>query len=103
MPAAPSLDDLIRPEQERLRNRQPEGLGGFEVDDQLELLRPLDRQLGGLRTVQDLRNEDARPAKGLSETGPVGQQAAGLGELGEERHRRQPLLTPEDRDARSMV
>src|SRR5713101_7054140 len=97
------LNDLIRPEQERLRNRQPEGLGGFEVDHQLELLRPLDRQLGGLRTVQDLRDEDARPAKGLSETGPVGQQAAGLSELGEERHRRQPLLTPEDRDAHSMV
>ena len=65
--------------------------------------RKTDSLASGKNYIQDLRDEDARPAKGLSETGPVGQQAAGLGELGEERHRRQPLLTPEDRDARSMV
>src|SRR5882762_5940878 len=31
------LDDLIRPKQERGRDSQAEGLGGLEVDDQLEL------------------------------------------------------------------
>jgi hypothetical protein len=35
--AAELLDDLIRPLQERRRDRQPQGLGGLEVDDQLEL------------------------------------------------------------------
>ena len=35
--ADPSLDHLIRPLQERRRDRQAEGLGGLEVDDQLEL------------------------------------------------------------------
>jgi len=36
MPVAPSLDHLIRPLQERLRDRQAEGRGGLEVDDQLD-------------------------------------------------------------------
>ena len=31
------LDHLIRPLQQRLGDRQAEGLGGLEVDDQLEL------------------------------------------------------------------
>jgi hypothetical protein len=33
------LDHLIRPQQERRRDRQAEHLGGLEVDDQLELRR----------------------------------------------------------------
>jgi len=31
------FDHLIRPPQQRLRDREPEGLRGLEVDDQLEL------------------------------------------------------------------
>jgi hypothetical protein len=31
--AEPLLDHLIRPLQERLRDRETEGLGGLEVDD----------------------------------------------------------------------
>ena len=31
------FDHLIRPQQQRLRDREAEGLGGFEIDDQLEL------------------------------------------------------------------
>ena len=37
-PAGPSLDHLIRPLQERRRDGQAEGLGGLEVDDELELV-----------------------------------------------------------------
>jgi hypothetical protein len=42
------LDDLIRPLQQRLRHRQPEGLRGLEVDDQFELGGLLDGEVGGL-------------------------------------------------------
>jgi hypothetical protein len=35
------LDDFVRPLQQRRRDRQPERLGGFEIDDQLELRRLL--------------------------------------------------------------
>ena len=41
-PSTHLLDHLIRPQQERLRDRQPEGLGGLEVDEQVELRRLLD-------------------------------------------------------------
>src|ERR1700737_1140366 len=47
------IDHLIRPQQERLGNRQAEGLGGLEVDDQLELRRLLDREVGGLGAVEN--------------------------------------------------
>src|SRR5215831_10402837 len=48
------FDDLIRPPQHRLRDRQAERLGGFEVDDQLELSRLLDGEVGGLSALEDL-------------------------------------------------
>ena len=37
------LDDLIRPRQQRGRDREAERLGGFEVDDQLKFRGVLDR------------------------------------------------------------
>ena len=39
------LDDLIRPQQERWRDREAERLGGLEVDHELELRRLLNRKL----------------------------------------------------------
>src|SRR2546422_3198421 len=46
----PSLDHLIRPQQQCLRDRQAEGFRGLEVDDQLELGRLLDGKIGGVGT-----------------------------------------------------
>jgi hypothetical protein len=42
------FNHLIRPLQEGRRDRQAEGLGGLEVDDQLELRGLLDWQVGRL-------------------------------------------------------
>src|SRR5215207_6430858 len=47
------LDHLIGACEERGRDREPERLGGLEVDDKLELGRLLDREIGGLGTPQD--------------------------------------------------
>src|SRR5215468_11119302 len=49
-----SVDDLIRPQQQRLRDGEPERLGGLEVDDQFKLSRLQDRQLTGFRTPENL-------------------------------------------------
>ena len=40
------FDHLIRPRQQRRRDREAEGLGGLEVDDQLELRGLFDRKIG---------------------------------------------------------
>src|SRR5229473_6105404 len=55
---ARSLDDLICPPQHRRRDRQAEGLGGLEVDHQLELCRLLDGQVARVRALQDLVDEN---------------------------------------------
>src|SRR5262245_40469669 len=46
--AASSLDDLIRPQQQRWRYGQPQRLGGFQIDQQLKLRRLLDREIAGI-------------------------------------------------------
>jgi hypothetical protein len=61
--AGPSLDHLVRPLQERLRNRQAERLRGLEVDDQLELRRLLDGQVGRLGALEDLVDVSGRAAE----------------------------------------
>jgi hypothetical protein len=48
------LDDLICPQQQRLRNRKSECLRGLHVDHRLEPGRLLDWQVGRLRALEDL-------------------------------------------------
>src|SRR6266851_727082 len=60
MCAGPSLDYLIRPLQERRGDRQAEGLGGLQVDDQLELGGLLDRQVSGIGALENLVDVDGR-------------------------------------------
>jgi hypothetical protein len=64
-----------------MRDRQPELLGGFEIDDQLEGGRLLNRQVGGLRTFEDPSGVNAELAKGRNDAGPIADQAAESGEF----------------------
>ena len=56
--AEPLLDHLIRPLQERRRDRQAKRLGGLQVDDQLKLGHLLDGEIGGLGAAEDLVHDD---------------------------------------------
>ncbi len=47
------LDHLVRPHQHIRRNRQADLLRGFQIDDQLELRRLLDWQIGRLGAFQN--------------------------------------------------
>src|SRR6266446_4656352 len=49
------IDHLIRPLQERRRDRQAERRGGLEVDDQFKRSGLLDRKVGELGAFQNLR------------------------------------------------
>ena len=61
------LDDLIRPQQERLRDRQAERLGGSEIYDQLELGRLLNGEVSGLGALEDLVHVSRGPSEQIVE------------------------------------
>ena len=73
------MDHLVRPRQHRRRDRQPEGLGGLEVDDQLELGRLLDGQIPGLRTLENLVHVGGGTARQVGQIWPIGDEAASVG------------------------
>src|SRR6266446_4203749 len=76
---SPSLfDHLIRPLQERGRDRQVESLGGLEIDDQLELGGPLDGKVGGVCAPQDLVNLGSGAPEEIRKTRPITHEAARL-------------------------
>src|SRR5881628_887952 len=58
--AGRSLDNLVRPQQHRLRDGQAERLGGLQIDDQLELRGLLDRQVRRLRALEDFIDQSCR-------------------------------------------
>src|SRR5712692_5833517 len=81
MPAARSLNYLVRPPQQRRRDRQAEGLGGLAVDDQLELRRLLDGQVGGLSAAQDLVHIGGGAPPQIAETRPIADEVARIDKL----------------------
>src|SRR5262245_58712556 len=69
------FDDLVCLENDRLRNRQTEGLGGLQVDDQRELRRLLDGQLTRLCPIQNLRNIPSSAPMDIERTRTVGDES----------------------------
>src|SRR2546423_1661598 len=61
-------DQVVREDEKPRRNRQAEGLGSRQVDDQLEERRPLNGKIGWLRALQNLIYVVCR-------TAPVGREA----------------------------
>jgi hypothetical protein len=64
------LDHLIRPLQERRRNRQAEGLGRLEVDDKVELRRLQDGDIGGFMPLRVLSIREANSALNWAAAAP---------------------------------
>src|ERR1700730_717069 len=87
----PLLDHMIRPLQERRRDRQAEGFGGLEVDDQLELGGLLNGQVAGLGALEDLVNIDGEPSVRVTLTRAVAHQSTSVGILAPAEYRRQSL------------
>src|SRR5215475_3345613 len=69
------LDRLVRLQQDRLGNRDPERPGGFQIDQQLVLDGLLDRQVAGPGALEDLVDVGRRAAKQVDEAHAVGHQA----------------------------
>ena len=90
--AQASFDHLVGTQQECLGYRQPERLGGLQIDDEIELHGLLHRHVGGLCATQDLVDEVGGAAEQVGEICAVGYQPACIDELPEAEDRRDPLL-----------
>src|SRR5215213_8687510 len=75
------LDDLVGLSEELLWDVETQRPGGFEVDDQLEGGRLLDRHVRRIGTLEDLSGVDAHQAKGRREARSIADEATGSGEL----------------------
>lgn len=76
-----SLDNLVRPKEQRLRDRQAERLRRPGIHDQLELCRLFDRQVCGLGAAEDLVDVPGGLAKHISRVDPVAEDAPPLDEV----------------------
>src|SRR5215831_8687781 len=66
------LNHLVRPLQQRRRDREPEGLGRLEVDEELKLGGLLDWEVARFRTAKNLVDERRRATGYRSAIRPVG-------------------------------
>jgi hypothetical protein len=57
------FNNLVSAQQERLRDREAERLGGSKVDHQFELGGLLDRHVFGFAALQDIDHKDRAPSK----------------------------------------
>jgi hypothetical protein len=68
------MDYLIRQDKEGRRNRDPEGLGSLEVEDQLKPHGLLHGQVGGLGSLLDLVHIGGGAPKQVDKARPIGHE-----------------------------
>jgi hypothetical protein len=85
------LDHLIGELLELRRYINAECCGGLEVDHQIELLRPLYRQVTGLGTVQDFRDVLPASSEHLGYVRSVSYQTADLRKFTEQANEDEPF------------
>src|SRR5215469_695171 len=86
------FDDLVGAAEQRVWDGEAERLGGLEVDDELELCRLLDWQIGRLRTLQDLVHIGCGTPVHVTPVRPVRHEPARFYKLLSQKHRREPGL-----------
>src|SRR6185503_5741938 len=100
--SALSSDDLVRPRQRSMRNRQANLFSGFEVDDQLKLCRLFDGKVGGLGAFQNLVHIGGGTPEGVVVARAVVHEAAGFDIFRSGIDRREPMFCCEVHDWFSM-
>src|SRR5262249_59601196 len=74
-----SFDHLVGDGEQRRRHGEADRAGGLVIDDELELGRLYDRQIGWLRTLEDAAHIDAGLAKPVRYVRSVSHQPAHFG------------------------
>src|SRR6266550_1101326 len=96
LPVSPN--HFIRPRQHIRRDRQADLLCGFEVDDELKLLRLLDRKIGWFRTFENFVHKNRYPPVAFGAVGSIGHQTTIGNETSLYVNRRQPISCRQLRD-----
>src|SRR5262249_39022351 len=97
------FDHLVGGGENRIRHGHAEGLGGLEIDDELEPGRQLDRQLARLGTIENAIDIGGRTPVAVGEVLAVADQSSGLYVLPEREDRRPPVLECELRDSLALL
>jgi hypothetical protein len=73
------FDNLVGGREQRRRHGKAEHPGGLMIDDQLELARLYDRQIGRLHALEDAAGIDPELAKRIRNVGSVAHQTTDFG------------------------
>jgi hypothetical protein len=73
-----SLDYFVRPVQHRLWNCEADLLGGFQIDDELKLLRLLHGEIRWLRALQNLVHVNSGAPVQVEQVHAIGHEPAGF-------------------------
>ena len=96
------FDHLVGAQQESFRDFKTERLGGRQIDDEIELGRLLDRDLGRLRPAQNLVDKIGGASIQVQEVRSIGHQPSRFDELSNVEHRRQSRPQCQGVDANSI-
>src|SRR5438128_9673344 len=75
------FDHLVGAAEQRDREREPQGLGGFEIDNQFDFRGLLHREVAWLLAFENSTDVNAHLSIGVYKTGSVAHQAADRGEV----------------------
>jgi len=93
----------LRPHQHIRRNCQADLLRRFQIDDELELLSPFQRQISGLSAFQDLVHDGRGAPAQVAHVRSVRQQASRIGKMRSTRRGRQALAYCQLKNALSVL
>src|SRR5215211_2669059 len=96
------FDHLVGAREQRGRDVEPERLGGLDVDHELELGRLLDRDVGWLRSAQNLVDKLGGPSVELRPVWSIGDQTSGFDILANAVHRGQSRGQRQHTDAKAV-
>src|SRR5262249_48924885 len=96
------LDYLVGDGQQGFGHVDAEGLGGFEIDHELEPYRPQHWKVAGFFAVENATRINAELAIKLRYVGPIAHESAGVRKITLEIERRYPMLSGQRYDLRPL-